>query len=145
MALALALFALVIIGGIVGGNFFAGLLEQQSGRSTLFLAQASEAAEAELREALLTTPATTLVQLAGAGATLDLGPRSPYSGLTVERQVSRLTNDLFVIRTRGIRQNAEGAALATRTVGLLVQVIADTLTGTDSVVPLSERAWVQLY
>jgi hypothetical protein len=145
MALALALFALVIIGGIVGGNFFAGMLEQQSGRSTLFVTQATEAAEAELREALFSTPATTLLSLTLGGASLALEPVSPFKGLRVERQIVRLTDRLFLIRARGIRHNAEGTPLATSAVGLLVQVLADSLADTAAVAPLSERAWVQLY
>jgi len=145
MALALALFALVIIGGIVGGNFLAGMLEQQSGRSTLFVTQAAEAAEAELRAALLSIPATALVSLAAGGAALDIGPVSPSPGLKVERQIARLTGDLFLIRTRGIRHTAEGTPLATGAVGLLVRVVADSLADTATVVPLTQRAWVQLY
>jgi hypothetical protein len=145
MALALALFALVIIGGIVGGNFFAGMLEQQSGRSTLFVTQATEAAEAELRATLVSTSAPALVSLAAGGASLDMGPVSPSPGLRVERQIARLTGDVFLIRTRGIRHTADGTPLATGIVGLLVRVVTDSLADTSAVVPLTERAWVQLY
>jgi len=144
MALALALFALVIIGGIVGGNFFAGVLEQQTGRNTLYVIQATEAAEAELRQALVSIPATALLSLMVGGASA-LEPVSPYPGLRVERQIMRLNDGLFLIRSRGIRHNAEGTPLASSAVGLLVQVLADSLADTASVLPLSERAWVQLY
>ena len=60
VALAMAIFALVIIGILVAGSFFAGRLEQQSGQNTLFAAQAAEAAEAGLSDALGTYNATTL-------------------------------------------------------------------------------------
>ena len=73
MALALALFALVTIGGIVAGNFFAGLLEQQSGRNVLFAVQAGGAAEGELWETMASAPPTTLRSLAIGGAPWVLG------------------------------------------------------------------------
>jgi Tfp pilus assembly protein PilX len=73
MALAVAVFALAVIGGLVAGNFVAGLLEQQSGRNTLFGMQAAEAAEAELRAALELVPATSLssIPMGGAPTLLD--------------------------------------------------------------------------
>ena len=145
MALAIAVFAMVVIGGIVSGNFLAGLLEQQSGRNTLFVSQAAEAAEAGLRTTLATMPADSLATLEIGGVALDLGsvPFSPGTGM--DRQVSRLTDNLFLIRTRGTRFDADGSPLATRSMGLLVELITDSIRGVDTVVPLSQRAWVQLY
>jgi hypothetical protein len=145
MALPVAVFALVVIGGIVAGHFLAGVLEQQSGRNTLFVTQAAEAAEAGLVTALSIAPASTLVTLEIGGAPLELGPVSVGSGSGVERQVSRLTEDLFLVRSRGTRYNADGVPLATRAIGLLVRLAPDSVTGSDTVVPLTQRAWVQLY
>jgi Tfp pilus assembly protein PilX len=48
MALALALFALIIVGGMVSGNFLVGLLEQRSGRNILLVTETSELAQGEL-------------------------------------------------------------------------------------------------
>ena len=45
MALAVAIFALIVIGALVAGAFFAGHLEQRTGRNTLYAAQAADAAE----------------------------------------------------------------------------------------------------
>ena len=42
MALAVAIFALVVIGALVAGTFFAGRLEQQSGQNTFYASQAAE-------------------------------------------------------------------------------------------------------
>ena len=83
MALALALFALVVIGGIVASNFFAGMLEQQSGRNVLFVAQAAEAAEGELWEAMSNSPVSALRALQVGGSPLDLGVSSQYSGVMI--------------------------------------------------------------
>ena len=52
VALAVAVFALVVIGALVAGIFFAGRVEQQSGRNTFYAAQAAEAADAGLGEAI---------------------------------------------------------------------------------------------
>src|SRR5919112_3760381 len=145
MALALALFALVIIGGIVAGNFFAGLLEQQSGRNVLFAVQAGAAAEGELWEAMSNAPATTLRSLVVGGAPWDLGVSTAYSGVVVERTVTRLADNLFLIQSRGTRQDAAGGLLATRAVGLLARLASDSASGAEELVSLDQRAWLQLY
>ena len=60
IALAVAVFALVIIGALVAATFFAGRVEQQTGQNTMFAGQASEAAEAALTDALNSQSSTTL-------------------------------------------------------------------------------------
>ena len=91
VALAMAIFALVIIGILVAGSFFAGRLEQQSGQNTLFAAQAAEAAEAGLSNALGTTQQRDDAQAipigtSSAGATVNLA-----SGISYTPSVDRLT------------------------------------------------------
>ncbi|HEY3011349.1 MAG TPA: hypothetical protein VGJ36_01285 [Gemmatimonadales bacterium] len=140
-ALAVAVFALVVIGGIVAGNFFAGLLEQQSGRNTLFISQAAEAAETGLRDAFVALPASTLLALPAGGAPMDLEPLALNSGVSVGRQVSRLTDHLFLLRAQGTRHDADGTPLATRAIGLLIQLS----TGSAAAAPLTQRGWLQLY
>ena len=63
IALALAIFALVVIGALVAANFFVGRLEQQSGQNSLYARQAAEGAESGLLEAVALLPASTLVAL----------------------------------------------------------------------------------
>jgi hypothetical protein len=145
VALAVALFALVVIAGIVAGNFLAGLLEQQSGRNTLFVAQAAEAAEAGAREALLVPPAGTLVTLPIGGGPLDLGTASPIPGVQVVRSISRLTDTLFLVQAQGARHDADGNVLVRRAVGLLAALTIDSLTGLQVLRPIPQRAWLQLY
>jgi hypothetical protein len=145
IALAVALFALVIIAGIIAGNFLAAVLEQQSGRNTLFVAQAGEAAEAGAREALLVPPANIVATLPPGGPPLDLGTVSPIPGTEVVRSLSRLTDNLFFIQARAIRHDADGAPLASRAVGLLATLISDSATGLAVLLPLPQRSWVQLY
>ncbi len=150
VALAAAVFALAIIGALVASSFFAGRLEQQSGQSAFFAAQAREAAEAGLVESMAVTPAETLASLPVGGAPLDLGTTLIGDGVTVHSQVTRLTSRLFLIRANGQRRNAEGPALATRSLGMLVQLGAVPATPEDSgssatATRLAERAWVHLY
>ena len=144
MALALAVFALAAVGAIVAGNLMAGVLEHQSGRNTLYLVQAAEAGEGQLPWLLSSLDTGTLLALPIGGAPLDLGSVLAAAGLKVERQVSRLRENLFLIRVRGIRVDAAGGTLAARAVGFLVRVAPDSVNGEDALAPLS-RGWLQLH
>jgi hypothetical protein len=144
IALPVALFALVVIGALVAGNFFAGRLEQQSGQNSFFAAQAAEAAEAGLADAL-SNPAPALLDALGIGGPpADLGVLVLSDGITVHRQISRLTATLFIIRATGVRENPTGTPLASRSAGLLVRLVVPPA-GLTGLAPLAERAWVQLY
>ena len=144
MALPVALFALIVIGALVAGTFFAGRLEQQSGQNSFFAAQAAEAAEAGLAETVADPAAASLETLAIGGPPADLGVLPLGDGITVHRQVSRLTTTLFIIRATGVRKDPAGTPLATRSAGLLVRLVAAPA-GSTGLAPLPERAWVQLY
>ena len=144
IALAIALFALVVMAALVAGSFFGGRLEQQSARNTLFWIQAAEAAEAGLVDALSTISSATLVALPVDGVPLSLGRMSLGTGFRVERQVSRLTSTLFLVRALAARQDAAGGDLALRSVGALIRLTPDPLGGSPRVVLLRRRSWVQL-
>jgi hypothetical protein len=144
-ALAVALFALVIIGALVAGNFSAGWLEQQSGQNTWFSLQAAEAAEAGLAEVLASVAPGTVAALPLGGTPVDLGPMSFGVGYRVERQVSRLTTTLFLVRVLGARQDRSGGNLAVRVIGAVVRLVTDPLDGTQFLAPLGQRSWAQLY
>jgi hypothetical protein len=127
MALAVTLFALVIIGAMVAGTLFSGRLEQQSGANTIYGSQAAEAAEAGISDALGTVTAPSLLALTAANPVSDLGTVSLGSRVDVSRQLSRLTSSVFLIRSTGTRRNAAGAPLATRTSGSLVRLVTPHL------------------
>jgi hypothetical protein len=145
IALAVALFALVVMSALVAGTFFAGRLEQQSGRNTLFAVQAADAAEAGLLGTMSSLASSMLIALPVGGAPLDLGAMPFSPGFRVERQVSRLTSTLFLVRAFGARLDAAGTPLATRSVGRLVHLLPDTLGGAPIAVPLRQRGWAQLH
>src|SRR3954451_9229744 len=119
IALALALFALIIIGGIISGNFLVGLLEQQSGRSILFTAEASELAQGELWQVVSEIAGASLLVLPIGAAVLDLGPGTPHPGFLLQRKVGRLADNLFLIQSRATRVDGAGAQSATGAAGLL--------------------------
>lgn len=145
IALALALFALVIIGGMVAGNFLVGLLEQQSGRSILLTAEASELAQGELWQAVSEISGAGLLVLPIAGAALDLGPGMPHPGFRLQRKVGRLADNLFLIQSRATRVDGAGAQLATAATGLLMRLTPDSASGSQILLPIGQRAWLQLY
>jgi Tfp pilus assembly protein PilX len=144
IALAVALFALVVIGALVSGSFFAGRLEQQSGQNTIFAAQALEAAEAGLSDVLANTDPAAVEALSIGSSSRDLGPLALGMGVTAERQIIRLTSSLWFVRSTGTRRNAEGNPLATRALGLLVRVVPANGAVSARFSPVGERAWVQL-
>jgi len=147
IALAMALFALAVIGALVGSAFFAGRLEQQSGQNTLFAVQAGEVAEAGQSDAMATVAASTLEGLPVGGAPHDLGTLTLAGGVSASRQVARLTGNLFLIRVRGVRHSAAGTTLAARSLGLLVRLgaAADSAADSGRVARLNQRGWTQLY
>ena len=112
------MFALGVIGALVGGIFFAARLEQQSGQNALFAVQAGEAAEAGLSEAVATLDPAALELLPVGGTPLDLGTLTLAGGAGASRQASRLTQHLFLIRARGIQARAQRAASWPRGRGL---------------------------
>jgi hypothetical protein len=145
IALALAIFALVVIGALVAANFFVGRLEQQSGQNSLYARQAAEGAESGLLEAVALLPASTLVALPQGGAPLDLGSSTLGPGVQIERQVTRLTDKLFFVRVQSTRQDAAGAPLAASALGGFIRLVSDTPGGPLRVAHLSQRGWAQLY
>jgi hypothetical protein len=145
IALLIAMFAIVVLGAIIGGTFFAGWLEQQSGENTLFATQAAAGADAGLADGLATVPPASLSALVPGGPPLLLPPMVLANHVTVERQAFRSGENLFVLTARGIRGDAGGAPLATAAAGLLVHLLADSVSGTQMLVQLRDRAWVQLY
>ena len=144
MALALALFALVIVGALVAATFFVGRLEQQSGQNTLFAFQAAEAAEAAVSDAIasLTEPA---LQALPVGSTLALPDIVLGDRAIGRRVIIRLTGNLFLIRATGRRLDAAGSELAVRVLGSLVKLVPDSISGSNVVRRVRERSWMQLY
>jgi Tfp pilus assembly protein PilX len=128
IALAVAVFALVVIGVLVAGTFFAGRLEQQTGRNAIYAAQAAEVAEAGLNEAVNSQTAAALLAMPvtdadPANATALTTYSSPSGYASATRSINRLTDNLFLVRSLGARTNAGGGQLATRSLGQLIRLV----------------------
>lgn len=120
MALAIALFAIVVIGALVAGTAFAGQLEMGGGRSAIATTQAMEQAETGISDAFenwdpawngLATGAT-----AAGPVTTDGRNRRSYT-------VTRLGGVLLFVRSTGQRLNAAGGIVASRELGHLARIL----------------------
>ena len=127
IALAVAVFALVVIGALVAGTYFAGRIEQQTGRNTMYAAQAAEAAEAGLGDAIAGQTSTTLLAFqTDADSTASLGSYTvgaAADSVTATRSVRWLADNLFLFRSDGRRSSANGTQLASRSLGQLVRLV----------------------
>jgi hypothetical protein len=131
MALAVAIFALVVIGGLVAGTFFTGQLEQRTGRNTMYAAEAAQAAEAGSPLVLSDWDQFNLNNLP-VGDSLVLSTSSLGTRISYRPTVTRLNSDLFLIRTLGTRTGG-GSVLAQRSVGSLVRLTYVTATARAAV------------
>jgi hypothetical protein len=119
MALAIALFAIIVIGALVAGTAFAGQLEMGGGRSAIATTQAMEQAETGVADAFENWDGTwnslaAGVQTAPITTTVGLNQRS-YT-------VTRLGGVLLFIRSTGTRLNAAGGVVASREIGRLARL-----------------------
>ena len=126
MALAVAIFALVVIGALVAGTFFAGRLEQSSGQATVYATQAAEAGEAGLSDAISGLNATTLGGMVVGAAPTSLGTLTVDTRVSATRSVRRLTNSVFLVEALGTRWNgaSPSVALADRKLGTLIRLVS---------------------
>jgi hypothetical protein len=147
IALALAVFALVVIGALVAGVFFSGQLESRAGRNTTYAAQAAEAAEAGAAAELsgwnsgynsMTVGNTAVGSFSrttmGALTSSSLAPSTATSSAlatTVTDSITRLTDELFLIRSFGERfrfgGNSNANLIATHGVAVLARLVTASI------------------
>lgn len=121
IALVIAVLALVIIGALVAGTFFAGRLEQRGGTNSVHAAQAFEAAEAGLGTTLANwDPAALNGRPIGVDTVLPAGTLGGGNMFTAT--VTRLNPTMFYLRSEGQRRGIGGDTLARRMVGLLARL-----------------------
>jgi hypothetical protein len=119
MALAVAIFALVVIGALVAGTFYAGRLEQQTGQNGFYSIQAAEAAQGGLTSTIQAQNGTTLTAIP-TGTTTSFGSTTVGAG-TATTSIKRLTSSTWLVQSIGSRSNG-GQTLATRTVAQLYRL-----------------------
>ena len=118
-ALLVALAALVIIGGLIVGAFFASTQEYRIGRNTVLQARAMSAAEYGLDMIVAGGAWKTEWADSAAGAILPGGTFSPGDGSEGSVQLVSLGNDNFLVVSEGFSGQTLGAQGRKRLGGLL--------------------------
>lgn len=126
IALAIALMAIVLVGALVTGTFFAGRMEIGAGRNSIYTAQATEAAETGLSRAFsswdiawnnyaVNTPTVqaTVYPQSGVG----------NSSLRYTTTVLRMSGGVFMISSQGEKLDRGGNVMATRYLAQLAKVV----------------------
>jgi hypothetical protein len=140
IALAVAVFALVVVGVLVASAFFFARLEQRAGANAAYAAEAAEAADAGIAAAVAGRDSAAWAGLAPgsdtvlATATLG-GPRTEYTA-----KLRRINDELYLVTATGRRTAADGSALAERTHAQLVRIEPGSA-GATTVQPLGQRGW----
>lgn len=126
MSLALALIAIVVIGALVTGTFFAGRMEMLAGRNTVYTMQASEAAEAGLAAAF--SPWNRdwnddAVYLVGSNVVQPPVAITPTK-VQYTTTVRRLQGGTYLISSVGQKLDRNNNILATRMLAKIAKLIA---------------------
>jgi hypothetical protein len=123
MALAVAIFALVVIGALVAGAFYASTLEQRTGRNSIYAAEAAQAAETGPMAVLANWNQYVNNNMA-IGATTPIGtsPLGVGSGLTYTVNATRLNNNIFLLTSLGSKTDGAGNELARSTVATIARL-----------------------
>jgi hypothetical protein len=120
IALAIALLALVVIGGLVSASFYVGKSEMTAGRNTVYSNQAAEMAESGLTDVFENwNPAWNRML---AGTPVSLGTTSPWGGVQYSETVTRVGYNVFMVQALGERVGPTGAVLASRLLGRLARL-----------------------
>src|SRR5262249_13116224 len=110
IALALVLLALVLMGAVVSGSFLAVRLDKSSSNTTTYSADAQGAAEAGLAEVYATWDPTyqSVMSIWDGTTATEIGTPLHNLGTNPYRQfadtVRRINNELFLVRSYGIRK-----------------------------------------
>lgn len=120
IALPTALFALVVIGALVGGIFFTARIEIKSGENTMSGARATEAAQGGLMMGypqVLGLAAGLTDGQSATGTRTQIGTSPSYYQLTV----TRLNNYMYLLRSTGEYEGRSGSVSSRRTVAQLIK------------------------
>ena len=121
IALALAVFALVIIGALVAGTVFAGRLEMKGGSNSVYASQAFEAADAGLASTMGGWQSG--YNNLKTGDSLALADVSLGGNAYTYGKIVRVSTSTFLIRSTGERRmSAAGAVLARRQLATLAKL-----------------------
>ena len=130
IALAVAIFALVVVGGLVAAAFFVGVQEQRVGRNTIKLGQAFSAADGGA-EAVVSNWTSAVYNNIAIGDSVDpatnlrLPAATPLTRVQLPNNVGwyrsavrRINTELFLVRVEGFSQDSA----ARQSVGVIVRL-----------------------
>ena len=120
MALAVAIFALVVIGALVAGSFYAGRLEQQTGQNGFYAVQAAEAAQGALTQYVQSYNGSTMTAMT-AGGSSTYGSQVTVGDGVATPAITRLTSSVWLVSAVGARK-AGTKTLATTSVAKLYRL-----------------------
>src|SRR6476620_7390302 len=123
MALDVAIFALVVIGALVAGAFYASTLEQRTGRNSIYAAEAAQAAETGPLSVLANLDAYALNNM-GNGSTTSLGTTymTGRTDMKYTMSATRLNDQLFLLTSQGSRVDPSGSELAQSSVATMARL-----------------------
>ena len=127
IALVIALLAIIVIGALVTGTFYAGRMEMQSGRNAVYTGQATEAAETGLTDAFASWN-TSWNKFGQDGDSVQatvypLGSTAGDLSLRYTQTVRRMTAGLYFVTSRGEKLDANGRIMATRLLARIGKLI----------------------
>lgn len=122
IALAMAVFALVIIGVLVAGAFFSGRLEQRGGTNSVMATEAFEAAEGGLAYTINDGWQTSTFNALAVGASSVQPPIAMGGNAQATPTVTKLNSAVYLVRSEGQRL-VGGNITARRLLGTLVRVV----------------------
>ena len=120
IALPTALFALVVIGALVGGIFFTARIEIKSGENTMSGARATEAAQGGLMMGypqVLSLASGLADGQSATGTRTQIGTSASYYQVTV----TQLNRYMYLLRSTGEYEGRSGVVSARRTVAQLIK------------------------
>lgn len=122
MALAVAIFALIVVGLLVAAAFFAGNLEQRTGRNAVFASEAADAAESGTASVFASWDPALNGLAVGDSASVPIS--APLGArITVMPSVVRLNDELYLVRSLGQRTDGTGRVLTERTVATVARLV----------------------
>jgi hypothetical protein len=122
IALAIAVFALVIIGALVAGTFFAARLEQRTGQNGMYAEQAFEAAEAGMAAVMETDAWDNEIYQSYAVNVPQTLTTVTSGSMRYTPTVTHLNDYIYLVEARGERLDAGGRVLAQRLLGTIGRI-----------------------
>ncbi|HSE68381.1 MAG TPA: hypothetical protein VLB12_15435 [Gemmatimonadales bacterium] len=142
MALLLAMLAIVVIGAVVSGTFFAGRMEMVSGRNSVYAVQASEAAEAGLAAAFSPWDRNWNNIAVGVDQVLPTVVISGPTRVQYTTTVRRMQGGSYLIRSVGQKLDRSGNVLATRMLAKIGKLVPAGSASVDAAVTTMDAVTV---